>query len=257
VARPKSWPEGLSDAEAIQRFETLCLGGCDGVQDLADDARYKALRKALLARDDLRPLAPSFIAAQANIASFVRHVRETKDRSKRREMVRREFGALQDRVRETGARNSSDWTGRTTAQQQAAIVKALAPAALDAVQKLIDDEERSRGNGGPIDPDRDLALAQLKALHTALGELISLAKHDRPIEAILVRLREIGDAAKGTMANFTGALPITTSAMVAFSTVVGISEFFVGNVVLSVAAGALAGNTVKDVMLKKGEAGRT
>lgn len=154
-------------------------------------------------------------------------------------------------MRETGARNSSDWTGRTTAQQQAAIVKALAPAALDAVQKLIDDEERSRGNGGPIDPDRDLALAQLKALHTALGELISLAKHDKPIEAILVRLRAIGDEAKGTMANFTGAIPITTSAMVAFSTVVGISEFFVGNVVLSIAAGALAGNTVKDVMLKK------
>lgn len=45
--------------------------------------------------------------------------------------------------------------------------------------------------------------------------------------------------------------------MVAFSTVVGISEFFVGNVVLSAVAGALAGNTVKDVMLKKGQPNRT
>lgn len=39
--------------------------------------------------------------------------------------------------------------------------------------------------------------------------------------------------------------------MLAFSAVVGISELFVGNMVLSIGAGALAGNTVKDVMLKK------
>ena len=251
MAKAKSWPEGLSDAEAIQRFQTLCLAGCDGIQDLSDDARYKALRKALLARDDLRPLAPSFIAAQPNIASFVRFVRETKDRTQRREMVRKEFIALQDRVRETEVRNSSDWTGRTTAQQQAAIVKALAPAALDAVQKLIDDEERLLGNGGPVDPDREAALADLKALHSALGELILLANAGTPIGPTLLRLRAIGEGAKSTMANFTGALPITTSAMLAFSAVVGISEFFVGNMVLSIGAGALAGNTVKDVMLKK------
>jgi len=251
MANAKSWPEGLSDAEAVQRFRTLCLAGCDGIQDLSDDARYKALRKTLLSREDLRPLAPSFIAAQPNIASFVRFVRETKDRTQRREMVRKEFTALQDRVKETEVRNSSDWTGRTTAQQQAAIVKALAPAALDAIQKLIDDEERSRGNGGPVDPEREVALSNLKSLHSALGELISLVNADKPIGPMLLRLRAIGDGAKSTMASFTGALPITTSAMVAFSAVVGISEFFVGNLVLSVGAGALAGNTVKDVMLKK------
>ena len=50
------WPEGLSDREALVRLRTLCLGACDGVQDLADDTRYKALRRSLLARSDLRPL---------------------------------------------------------------------------------------------------------------------------------------------------------------------------------------------------------
>ena len=49
MAKAKSWPEGLSDAEAVQRFRTLCLAGCDGIQDLSDDARYKALRKTFAA----------------------------------------------------------------------------------------------------------------------------------------------------------------------------------------------------------------
>lgn len=33
-----SWPEGLSEKEAVQRLQTLFLGACDGVQDLADEA---------------------------------------------------------------------------------------------------------------------------------------------------------------------------------------------------------------------------
>lgn len=37
--RPRAWPEGLSDEEAIQRLQTLCMGACDGVQDHAYDAR--------------------------------------------------------------------------------------------------------------------------------------------------------------------------------------------------------------------------
>ena len=60
--RMTGWPEGLSDEEAVQRLRTLCLGGCDGIQDLADDSRYKALRRALLQRSDLRPLAPASVA---------------------------------------------------------------------------------------------------------------------------------------------------------------------------------------------------
>jgi hypothetical protein len=74
------WPEGLNDEEALQRLQTLCLGACDGIQDLADDMRYKALRRALLGRTDLRPLVPAFVAAQPSLEAFVRHARETKDR---------------------------------------------------------------------------------------------------------------------------------------------------------------------------------
>ena len=163
------WPEGLNDEEALQCLQTLCLGACDGIQDLADDTRYKALRRALLGRTDLRALAPAFVAAQLSLEAFVRHARETKDRTLRREMVREQFKALWDEVRGPDAVSSATWTGRPSLREHAAVIQALAPVALDAVQRLIDDEELARDNGGPVDADRAVALQQLKALHGALA----------------------------------------------------------------------------------------
>jgi hypothetical protein len=243
----------LSDEEAVQRLQTLCIGACDGVQDLADDARYKALRKALIARADLRPLTPAFVAAQANLEALVRHLRETRDRSQRREMVRSDFKPLWDEIRGPGADpvSSASWTGRASPGQQAAVVRALAPAALAAIERLIQEEERLLDNGGPVEPDRQEALVHLKALHSALGELIELVEHGKPLDAALGRLHAIRQAAKVTLGKATAALPVTASALIAFGSVVGIAEIFVGNVVVSIAAGGLAGNTIKDVMLKK------
>lgn len=97
------WPEGLTDLEAVQRLRTSCLGGCDGIQDLADDSRYKALRPALLNRTGLRPLAPAFIAAQSNLSAYVRYVRETKDRNERRDMVRAQFRVVAGSCRRVSA----------------------------------------------------------------------------------------------------------------------------------------------------------
>ncbi|MEG3166485.1 hypothetical protein U1701_18045 [Sphingomonas sp. PB2P19] len=245
------WPEGLNDEEALQRLQTLCLGACDGIQDLSDDARYKALRRTLLGRTDLRPVAPAFLAAQPNLEAFVRHVRETKDRTRRREMVREQFKPLWDEIREAAAISSASWTGRPSLREQGAVVRALAPVALEAVQRLIDDEVRSRDNGGPVDADRAVALEQLKSLHRALGELITSAEASWPLDPVLDRMRSIGRDAKVALGKATAALPITTSALIAFGSVVGIVEFFVGNVVVAVAAGGIAGNTLKDAMLKK------
>lgn len=64
------WPEGLTNEEAVQGFQTLCLDACDGVQDLADDARYKAVCRALMSRPDPRPIAPAFVAAQPNLKAL-------------------------------------------------------------------------------------------------------------------------------------------------------------------------------------------
>lgn len=247
----KGWPEGLSDEEAIQRLQTLCLGACDGIQDLADDARYKALRKALISRTDLRPLAPSFVAAQANLESFVRYVRETKDRSARREMVRSQFAslrsALQDRA---GSSKSSTWTGRRSSAEQATLVRALARPALAAVEHLIAEEEQRRDNGGPVDADREQALTHLRQFHAALGELVRLAEAEQPLTNAISHLKRIRHAVSETVRKAADAAPITTSAVLAFGTIAGLTDLLIGNLVVSVAAGGLAGNTMKDVMLK-------
>ena len=245
------WPDGLTDEEALQRLQTLCLGACDGIQDLSDDSRYKALRRTLLRRPDLRPLAPAFLAAQPSLEAFVRHVRETKDRTLRRDMVRDQFKPLWEEVRGPEAISSAGWTGRPSLREQAAVVQALAPVALDAVNRLIEDEERARDNGGPVDDDRTIALQQLKALHRALRDLITSVEHGTPLRPVLIRLQSIKQEAKVAIGRAAAALPITTSTLIAFGSVAGIAEFFVGNVVVAVAAGGLAGNTLKDAMLKK------
>jgi hypothetical protein len=245
------WPDGLNDEEALQRLQTLCLGACDGMQDLSDDTRYKALRRTLLGRSDLRPLAPAFLAAQPSLEAFVRHVRQTKDRNLRRDMVLSEFQPLWDEVRGTEVTSSAGWTGRPSPREQAAVIQALAPVALEAVQRLIDDEARARDNGGPVDADRAVALQQLKALHQALGDLIQSVEQARPLGPVLERLQFIKQEAKVAVGKAAAVLPLTTSALIAFGSVAGIAEFFVGNVVVAVAAGGLAGNTLKDAMLKK------
>ena len=245
------WPEGLSDDEAVQRLQTLCLGACDGIQDLADDTRYKALRRALINRADLRPLAPAFIAAQPNLPAFVRHVREVQDRTQRRDMVRAQFKSLWDEIRGPDLVSSAGWTGRVSQRDQAALVRSLAPAAMEAIERLIEEEERLLSNGGPVEPDRHDALSHLRALHVALGELIALVEAEQPLTAALGKLQAIRQTAKITIGKAAATLPVTASALIAFGSVVGIADFFVGNVVVSLAAGGLAGNTVKDVMLKK------
>jgi hypothetical protein len=245
------WPEGLNDEEAVQRLRTLCLGACDGIQDLADDVRYKALRRALLSREDLRALAPAFVAAQANLSSFVRHVRETKERNERRDMVRLQFTPLLEEVAGSATVHTSGWTGRTNIREHAFLVQALGPAALLAVERLIRDEEQMRDNGGPVDEDREAALSHLRALHEALGDLIALVAAQRPLDAALSRLQAIRQSAKVTVGKAAAAVPVTAAALTAFAGVVGIADFFVGNVVVSLAAGGLAGNTIKDVMLKR------
>lgn len=250
------WPEGLTDLEAVQRLHTLCLGACDGIQDLADDNRYKALRRALLNRTDLRSLAPPFIAAQPNLAAYVRHVREMKERSERRDMVRAHFAPLLDHVGEPQPIRPSAWTGRLSPREQARIVQALAPAALTVIERLIDNEMRLRGNGGPVDDDRDDALFHLRALHEALGELIRIARAEQPLTDVLGTLQTIRRSARASVGKAVATVPVTASALLGFAGVAGITDLILGNLVVSLAAGALAGNTVKDSMLKQDTKGQ-
>jgi hypothetical protein len=66
-----------------------------------------------MARPDLRPIAPAFVAAQPNLEALVRHLRETRDRTARRDMVSAQFGPLRTKVQgeQTGKSGSGAQAG--------------------------------------------------------------------------------------------------------------------------------------------------
>ena len=65
-----TWPDGLNDEEAIERLQSLLIGGAEGNRDLSNDRAYKALRRALLDRDDLSDVIPQFVRSQRDLTTF-------------------------------------------------------------------------------------------------------------------------------------------------------------------------------------------
>lgn len=85
--------------------------------------------------------------------------------------------------------NSSDWTGRYDPVQQARRVLSLAPLALTAVERLIEAAEEARRNNAPPEKLEPAELAQLRALHTELGALITAAKRGGDLSERLSAVR--------------------------------------------------------------------
>lgn len=129
-------------------------------QGLADDTRYKALRRVLPGRTDRRQLAPAFLAAPSSPERLVRHARQSKDSTVRREMVRRQFKALWDDMRRPDSISSAAWTGRPSVREKAAVIQALAHVALEAVRRMIDNEAPASDDRVPVDADHKGALHQ-------------------------------------------------------------------------------------------------
>jgi hypothetical protein len=249
MARSASkWPDDLGDAAAVERLESIMISACDGVRELGRDRAYKAFRKRLLAREDLADFVPSIVTTHNDLDSFVSSVKNISDREERRERVRNSFQAIRSTLGdpEFPAIESRAWTGRPSAAQQAAIVKALALPALGAVEKLLRDQEDALDNGGPVDADREKALTDLRELHTALGELVRLIETDRPIDGILARLAALKDRAiAGFVDNLrkdASALHGTASTVIVGVTTIGITQLLTGSEVAAAALGAMAGS---------------
>lgn len=64
-------------------------------------------------------------------------------------MVRAQFRPLRDEIGGPEPVSASTSTGRRNTREQVALVQALAPAAIETVERLIADEEQQRDNGGP------------------------------------------------------------------------------------------------------------
>jgi len=240
------WPDGLTDEEAIERLETLMLLGCEGNQDLSKGREYKAMRRALLARDDLADVVPKYIRTQRDLAAFWAYIKgQSPQWEPRRQHIRETFGPLRDRVEgHTGPPvQSSKWTGRRTASQQARVVIALGYDALAGIDALLYEQERGLHNGGPVEPERADAIERLKELHKELGELLRLAEEEKPLDEKLAKVRALKDSAlrwTASPAGFAlGSLPLSGSALVI---AVGVS--YVVNALspgLGVTAGLAAG----------------
>jgi hypothetical protein len=150
---------------------------------------------------------------------------------------------------------SSAWTGRRTAAQQAQIVRSLVPAALAGVVSLIAEQEQALHNGGPAVPERVATLEALRALHAALGELISLAEAGKPLRRQLARVREL----KGQLFTWSsspyglalGELPLTGVTTVLGCGVAALINLITKNVEASATIGAASGATFAAAALQR------
>jgi hypothetical protein len=227
------WPEGMTDSEAVDRLQAIALGACDGVRDIANDRSYKALRGVLISRSDLSDVVPSFVRSQRDLTLLWTHLKSLgTDRKPRRDFVTEAFIPLLDRVqgRTSAPTRASGWTGRRTVHQQAQIVWAHAPTAFQAVDMLLDEQEKPLSNGGPVEPERLKAIAELKALHDALGQLLSLVQTGRPFGPQLRKVRALRDRAF-KWSTETYELTLAQSPLMASSAVLGSAVWFLTNLI--------------------------
>jgi hypothetical protein len=227
------WPQGLTDEEAITRLQSILIQACEGARDLSIDRDYKSLRVPLIKRVDLSDVVPKYIRAHRDLGSFWSYIRKHSEKwQDRREHIWETFRPLFDRVegRTSAPISASQWTGRRTAAQQAKIVLALAPDALQGVQQLLDEQARALHNGGPVDPEREEAIAALKELHGALGELIEFAETGQPLAGQLTKVRRLKNAVFKWSAETFG-MTIGGSQLVSSSLIWGAGVAYLVNVI--------------------------
>lgn len=227
------WPEELSDLEAIERLQSILLQACEGNKDLSLGREYKAFRRSLLSRDDLADVVPGYLRSQRDLSYFWSYIKAHAEKwEPRRQHIRDTFAPIFDRIegRSVPPIRSEKWTGRRTHSEQARVVLSLGYDALAGLDYLLDEQERPLHNGGPVEPERAEAIANLRELHHELGELIRLAESDLPLAERLGRVRALSRKALHWTASPPGfaltALPLT-----GFSTAVGVGVMYLVNAI--------------------------
>lgn len=245
ASKATKWPDGLSDTEALERLESILLLGCEGNQDLSHGRAYKTMRRALLERNDLADVVPSFVRSQRDLASFWAYIKNFAPRYElRRAHVREAMHLLFERAegRTKPPVRSTKWTGRRTASQQAQIVLSLAPSALAGIEALLDEQERPLHNGGPVEPEQEEAIELLKNLHAELGELIRLAHAELPIEHQLDRIRTAKERALSWMKSPVG-FALGSAPLTGFSVTLGVGVYYLINAIAPAEAALVFGGS--------------
>lgn len=177
-----SWERPEDDAAVIYQLQTVLLNAVEGEKSDKLNSEYFALRKGLMNSEVYRPVVPRFIQDNRDLKSmwsFLKSVSDTWE--PRRQMVRGELRPLlimaEERERQSTALRSSSWTGTLGGAERIVAVKALVPVTQAAIETLIASLETPKGNGAPLLDEHDAAIAHLRKLHSALGDVLELAEN--------------------------------------------------------------------------------
>jgi hypothetical protein len=171
---PKPSVRKLEDQELADRLQSILINTAQGQRSVSDDRQYGPPRRELMRRSSE---VPSLLNTHPTLNSFSAYVTGIPDRNVRVERVRAEFDALNDKALKDPAdhHEASDWTGLDTKASRLRAVKNLIPLAQSAVEGMISALSEPGGNNGPLLDHREEALVHLRALHEALGKLLTAA----------------------------------------------------------------------------------
>lgn len=172
MAQRSKPPRQLEDAGIADRLQSILVNAAKGQRNLADDRQYPRLRQELTRR---QVTPPSLVHIHPTVDSFTAYIRSTDERPQVVERVRREFDDLYRSI-ESAANPSVDpegWTGVADRRMRIAAVRQLLPLAQASVEGLMVQLAQGGANNGPVLDERIEALEHLRALHSALSDLIT------------------------------------------------------------------------------------
>ncbi|MGW8135766.1 hypothetical protein [Sphingomonas zeae] len=170
-----------SDLDFLLGFQDLLLRAVEGARDDQLNADYRLMRDTVLNSEQYAGLAPAFIRHHADLGSLWPALKSFSPQwEPRRVEVRRQFEpaiAAADTPYIVGDPPfpSSSWTGAIRPIDQIVATKTMLPVAQSAIEQLIAALNSPRHNGGPPLDGVEDAIRDLRALHSALGEVLAAA----------------------------------------------------------------------------------
>ena len=175
-----------NDLDALLRFQDVLLKAAEGARDDELNHEFQLLRKMMLADRTYKEAIPPFIRRHRDLGSLWPAFKSFDAQwEPRRVEVRKQFEpALEIAERaELFVTNdpvppgydSTAWTGASKPTERIRAVKTLIPVTLLAIEQLLASLEAPNHNGAPPLDGTKEAIEQFRALHTALGALLTAA----------------------------------------------------------------------------------
>ncbi len=163
-----------SDAFLGERLQSILINAADGRRSVGDDSQYPDLRQESLRRE---VSSPPLLLTHPTVDSFSAYIKGIRSKAARVQRVRDEFGPLLGSLEgETKTVvDSSAWTGIQSRSERLQVVRHILPLAQAAVEGMIAALSDTGGNGAPLLDEREEAVAHLRKLHGALGDLLAAA----------------------------------------------------------------------------------